>query len=195
MRRRALPKPPEEKKSSVKPKKAKNKLDFETNSKKSTIKRTNALNLPYTDSETEPKKDDEIPTIKCPEHSMEPAQDFEVFTSKDEGETSRNKKSKKSSKIKEMKEIIAQQEILERVIKARYKSLSENFAKTITSFEKLARESIKDKKKKKNITKDYSSLWWLAKRLKRKIKNLKEKITTHPYLQVLAQVDVNLQGD
>jgi hypothetical protein len=38
---------------------------------------------------------------------MEPARDFEVLTSKDEGETSRNKKSKKSQKIKEMKEIIA----------------------------------------------------------------------------------------
>ena len=94
-----------------------------------------------------------------------------------------------------MKEVIAQQEVLERVIKARYKSLSENFAKTNATFEKLAHESIKDKKKKKKITKDYNCLWWLAKRLKRKIKKLKAKITTHPNLQVLAQVVVNLQGD
>jgi hypothetical protein len=78
------------------------------------------------------------------------------------------------------------------VIKARYKDLSENFANTNGSFEKLARESIKDKKKKKKITKDYNSLWWLAKRLKWKIKKLKEKITTHPNLQVLAEVAVNL---
>jgi hypothetical protein len=38
-------------------------------------------------------------------------------------------------------------------------------------------------------------LWWLEKRLKRKIKKLKEKVNTHPDLQVLAQVAVNLQGD
>jgi hypothetical protein len=194
-RRRALPKSPEEKKSSVKPKKAKKKLDFETNPEQSTVKKANVLNLPYTDSDTEPEKDDEIPAIKSPEHSMEPAQDFEVFTSKDEGETSRNKKSKKSQKIKELKEIITQHEILERVIKARYKTLSENFAKTNAAFEKLALESIKDKKKKKKITKDYNNLWWLAKRLKRKIKKLKARITTHPDLHVLAQVTVNLQGD
>jgi chromosome segregation ATPase len=150
------------------------------------VKKTNALNLPYTDSDTEPEKEDESPAIKSPEHSMETAQDCEAFTPKDEGETSRNKKSKKSQKIKELKEVIAQQEVLERVIKARYKSLSENFAKTNAAFEKLARESIKDKKKKKKITKDYNSLWWLAKRLKRKIKKLKEKINTHPDLQVLA---------
>jgi hypothetical protein len=75
------------------------------------------------------------------------------------------------------------------VIKVRYKALLENFAKTNVAFEKLARERIKDKKKKKKITKDYNSLWWLAKRLKRKIKKLKEKINTHPNLQVLAQVD------
>jgi hypothetical protein len=113
----------------------------------------NVLNLPYIDLDIEPKKDDEIPAIKSPKHSMEPAQDFEVFTSKDEGETSRNKKSKKSQKIKEMKEIMAQEEILERVIKARNKTLSENF-------DKLALKSIKDKKKKKKISKEYSSLWW-----------------------------------
>jgi hypothetical protein len=83
-------------------------------------------------------------------------------------------------------------EVLERVIKVRYKSLSENFAKINESFEKLARESIKEKKKKKKITKDYNNLWWLAKHLKRKIKKLKAKITTHPDLQVLAQVAVNL---
>jgi hypothetical protein len=81
------------------------------------------------------------------------------------------------------------------VIKARYKALSENFAKTNATFEKLARESVKDKKRKKKITKDYNNLWWLAKCLKKKIKKLKEKINTHPDLQVLAQVAVNLQGD
>jgi hypothetical protein len=72
-RRRALPKSPEDKNSSINPKKVKKKLDFETNSEKSIVKKTNALNLPYTDSDTEPEKEDEIPTIKSPEHSMETA--------------------------------------------------------------------------------------------------------------------------
>ena len=81
------------------------------------------------------------------------------------------------------------------MIKARYKALSENFAKTNAAFEKLAHESVKDKKRKNKITKDYNSLWWLAKRLKRKIKKLKQKSNSHPDLQVLAQVVVNMQGD
>jgi hypothetical protein len=89
---------------------------------------------------------------------METAHDFEVFTSKDKGETSRSKKSNKSQKIKELKEIIAHHEILERVIKERYKTLSENFSKTNAAFENLALESIKEKKKKKKITKDYNKL-------------------------------------
>jgi hypothetical protein len=72
------------------------------------VKKTNVLNFPYTDSDTEPEKEDESPAIKSPEHSMEIAQDYEAFTPKDEGETSRNKKSKKSQKIKELKEVIAQ---------------------------------------------------------------------------------------
>ena len=110
---------------------------------------------------------------------MEIAQDCETFIPIDEGETSKSKKSKKSQKIKEPKEVIAQHEVLERVIKARYKSLSDNFAKANATFEKLARESVKDKKRKKKITKDYNSLLWLEKRLKRKIKKLKEKVNTH----------------
>jgi hypothetical protein len=126
---------------------------------------------------------------------MEFAQDCETFTPTDEGETSKSKKSNKSQKIKQLKEVISQQEVLERVIKARYKTPSDNFVETNASFEKLARESVKDKKRKKKITKDYNSLWWLAKCLKRKIRKLKQKQKSHPDLQVLAQVDVNMQGD
>ena len=91
--------------------------------------------------------------------------------------------------------MIAQQEVLERVIKERYKTLSDNFAETNAAFEKLARESVKDKKRKNKITKDYNSLWWLAKILRRKIRKLKQKKKSHPDLQVLAQVVVNMQGD
>jgi hypothetical protein len=70
-RRRALPGPPEDRISNIKPRREKNKLDFETNSEQSTVKKTNVLNLPYTDSETEPEREDESPVIKSPEHSME----------------------------------------------------------------------------------------------------------------------------
>ena len=70
-RRRALPKPPEDKNSSIKPKKAKKKLDFETNSEQSTVKKTNVLNFPYTDSDTKLEKEDESPAIKITEYSME----------------------------------------------------------------------------------------------------------------------------
>jgi hypothetical protein len=59
----------------------------------------------------------------------------------------------------------------------------------------MACESVKDKKRKKKITKDYDSLWWLAKCLKRKTRKLKKKQKSHPDLQVLAQVTVNMQGD
>jgi hypothetical protein len=91
--------------------------------------------------------------------------------------------------------VIAQQEVLERVIKEGYKTLSDNFTKTNAAFEKLASESVRDNKRKKKITKDYNSLWWLEKHLKRKIRKLKQKQKSHPDLQVLAQVVVNMQGD
>jgi hypothetical protein len=77
---------------------------------------------------------------------MEIAQDCETFTPIDEGETSKRKNSKKSKKIKQLKDVIAQQEVLERVIKARYKSLSDNFVETNETFEKLDHESVKEKK-------------------------------------------------
>jgi hypothetical protein len=126
---------------------------------------------------------------------MEFAQDCETFTHTDEGETSKSTMSKKSQKIKQLKEVISQQEVLKRVIKERYKTLSDNFTETNATFEKLAHESVKEKKRKKKITTDYNSLWWLAKRLKRKTRKLKQKQKSHPDLQVLAQVVVNMQGD
>jgi hypothetical protein len=109
------------------------------------------LDLPYSNSNSEPNKE-EVPAEKNIDLSMELAPEKEMFTGYEEGETSRNKKSKKSQNINEMKEIIAQQEVLEREIKARYKTLSKNFAETNASFEKLTLESVKEKKKKKNIT-------------------------------------------
>jgi oligoribonuclease (3'-5' exoribonuclease) len=192
-KRRTLPGPPEDRISGVKSHRSKKKLNFETTTEQPTERRTNILNLPYTDSE--PEQEDESPVIKSPEHSIEFAQNYETFTHTEEGETSKSTKSKKTQKIKHLKEVIAQQEVLERVIKERYKKLSDNFAETNAAFEKLARESVKEKKRKQKITKDYNSLWWLAKRLKRKIRKLKQKKKSHPDLQVLAQVVVNMQGD
>jgi len=86
---------------------------------------------------------------------------------------------------------------LEWVIKERYKKLSDNFAKTNAAFERLARESVKEKKRKQKLTKEYNSLWWLSKRLKRQIRRLKQKQRkkSHPDLKVLAQVVVNMQGE
>jgi hypothetical protein len=83
------------------------------------------------------------------------------------------------------------------VIKDRYKKLSDNFAKTNVAFERLAKESVKEKKRKKKLTKDYNILWWLAKHLKRQIGRLKQKLRqkSHPDLKVLAQVVVNMQGE
>jgi hypothetical protein len=202
-KRRTLPGPPEDRISGVKPRRSKKRLNFEQTTEQtterpteqSTEKRTNILNLPYSDSESE--QQDQCPVTKSPEQSTECAQNYETFTQTEEGETSKSSKSKKSQKIKHLKEVIAQQEVLERVIKERYKKLSDNFAKTNAAFERLARESVKEKKRKKKLTKDYNSLWWLAKRLKRQIRRLKQKQRqkSHPDLKVLAQVAVNMQGE
>jgi hypothetical protein len=85
--------------------------------------------------------------------------------------------------------------VLERVIKARYETLSKNFAESNAVFERLALKSVKEKKKKKKIIKDNHRLWRLAKNLKKKIKKLKAKIATHPNLHVLAEATQNLQVD
>jgi hypothetical protein len=85
--------------------------------------------------------------------------------------------------------------VLDRVIKAKYETLSKNFAETNAAFERLALERVKEKKKKKRIIKDNNRLWRMAKHLKKKIKKLKARIATHPDLQVLAGVAENLQED
>jgi hypothetical protein len=53
-KRRTLPGPPEDRISGIKSHRSKKKLDFETTSEQPTEKKTNILNLPYTESETEP---------------------------------------------------------------------------------------------------------------------------------------------
>jgi hypothetical protein len=75
--------------------------------------------------------------------------------------------------------------------------LSDNFAKTNAAFERLAKESVKDKRKKEKLIKNFSRLRLLARHLKRQIRGLKQKLKqrSHPDLQVLAQVTVNMQGE
>jgi hypothetical protein len=90
----------------VKSHRSKKKLNFETTIEQPTERRTNILNLPYTDSELE--QEDESPVIKSREHSIEFAQNYETFTHTEEGETSKSTKSKKTLKIKHLKEMIAQ---------------------------------------------------------------------------------------
>jgi hypothetical protein len=174
-RRRALPGHSEDKISGLKPHRSKRKLNFEQTTEQTTQQNIGhpteqsaskkILNLPYSDSEYE--QQNQFPAIKSSDQSAECAQNYETFNQIEQGESSKKPRSNKSQKIKHLKEVIAQQEVLERVIKDRYKKLSDNFAKTYATFERLAKESVREKKRKKNLTKDYNSLWWLAKRLKR----------------------------
>jgi hypothetical protein len=65
------------------------------------------------------------------------------------------------------------------------------------SFERLAKESVKEKRKKEKLINNCSRLKLLARHLKRRIKGLKQKLKqkSHPDLQVLSQVVVNMQGE
>jgi hypothetical protein len=204
-RRRAIPAPSEDEISGVKPHSSKRKLNFEQitepivqqdsghPTQQSTGK--NILNLPYSDSESEQK--DQSPAIKGSEQSAECAQNYDTLSKTEQGESSKKPRPNKAQKIKHLKEVIAQQEVLERVIKDRYKRLSDNFAQTNAAFERLAKESVKEKRKKEKLINNCSRLRLLARHLKRRIKGLKQKLKqrSHPDLQVLAQVAVNMQGE
>jgi hypothetical protein len=171
------------------------------------------LNLPYTDSE-----DEEHQIETWHENSVTTGHGnsiyVDVFTvryehlpsSTPQGEqepqvadvsSSKRVKQSKSKEIKKLKKKLAQQEVLERVIKTRYETLSKNFAESNSSFERLAHESIKEKKKKDKIVKDYNSLWRVAQGLKKKVRALrkqamspKHQAQTHATLETLAEVAV-----
>jgi hypothetical protein len=87
-------------------------------------KHTNILNLPYSDSESEPREE-EIPVHQDMEPAMEDTQMTEAFPSHDEPESSTRKKASKSVKIQRLKDKIAEYEVLERVIKSRYEILTQ----------------------------------------------------------------------
>jgi hypothetical protein len=204
-RRRVIPAPSEDKVLGVKPHNLKRKLNFEQTTEptiqqdsghptqQSTGK--NILNLPYSDSESEEK--DQCPAIKGSEQSAECAQNYETLSQTEQGESSNKPRPNKAQRIKHLKEVIPQQEVLERVIKDRYKRLSDNFAKMNATFERLAKESVKEKRKKKKLINNCIRLRLLARHLKKRIRGLKQKLKqrSHPDLQVLAQVVVNMQGE
>ena len=102
------------------------------------------------------------------EFSMEKEPETERFIGYEEGEASSKRKSSKSQMIKKLKEKIAQEKVIERAIKARYETLSNNFAETNATLEILALESVKENKKKKRIIKDNYKLCRLARHLKKK---------------------------
>jgi hypothetical protein len=62
-------------------------------------------------------------------------------------------KQSKSKEIKKLKKKLANKEVPERVIKTRYETLLKNFAESNSSLERLAHESIKEKKNKDKIVK------------------------------------------
>jgi hypothetical protein len=112
-----------------------------------------------------------------------------------EASSSKRVKQNKSKEIKKLKKKLAKQEVLERVIETRYETLSKNFAESNSSLERLSHESIKEKKKKNKIVKDYNNLWRVAEGLKKKVRNLTEKTMTskhqdHASLETLAEVEV-----
>jgi hypothetical protein len=78
-------------------------------------------------------------------------------------------KQSKSKEIKKLKKKLVEQEVIERVIKTRYETLSKNFAESKSSLEILAHEIIKEKKKKDKIVKNYNNLWRVAQGLKKSL--------------------------
>jgi hypothetical protein len=204
-RRRVVSEPSEDRASRLKSHSLKRKLNFEQTTEQSiqqdsghpTQQSTgkNILNLPYSDSESEEK--DQCPAIRSFEQSAACAQNYETLKHTEQGESSKKPRPNKAQRIKHLKEVIAQQEVLERVIKDRYKRLFDNFAKTNAAFERLAKESVKEKKKKEKLINNCSRLRLLARHLKRRIRGLKQKLKqrSHPDLQVLAHVAVNMQGE
>ena len=126
---------------------------------------------------------------------MEHAQDFEVFSVHEEGETSKKKKADKSKTIKRLRNKLKQQIVLERVIKQRYEIVSNNFAKTDEAFRKLALKRVKEKRKNKKIVKNNNRLWRISRQLKIKNKLLKNKLIVHSPLQILAKTAENFGQD
>jgi hypothetical protein len=85
--------------------------------------------------------------------------------------------------------------VIERVLKTRYETLSKNFAESNSALERLAHESIKEKKNKNKIVKDYNSIWRVAQGLKKKVRDLRKKEMAskhqaHASLETLAEEEI-----
>jgi hypothetical protein len=122
------------------------------------------LNLPYSDSEDEEHRietghEDSVTTRRenlvfvdiyttsyedLPSPTPQEEQEPQIA----DASSRKQVKQSKSKEIKKLKKKLSKQEVLERVIKTRYETLSKNFAEINSSLERLAHESIKEKKKK-----------------------------------------------
>jgi hypothetical protein len=171
----------------------------------------NILNLPYSDLEDEEQQletghEDSVTTghdnsvfvdiyTESYENLPSPTPQEEQEPQVAEASSRKRVKQNKSKEIKKLKKKLAEQEVLERVIKTRYETLSKNFAESNSALERLAHESIKEKKKKNKIVKDYNSLWRVAQGLKKKVRALRKKAMAskhqaHASLETLAEVAV-----
>jgi len=79
------------------------------------------------------------------------------------------------------------QTVLERVIKQRYETLSQNFQKTYEAFKLLAIKRVKEKRKMKKIIRENNKWWRIARQLKIKNKLLKNRMVKNSPLQLLAE--------
>ena len=97
--------------------------------------------------------------------------------------------------MKKLKNKLKLQTVLERVIKQRYETLSQNFQKTYEAFRLLAIKRVKDKRKMKKIIKENNKWWRIARQLKIKNKLLKDRMVKYSPLQLLAETAELLRND
>jgi len=157
-------------------------LKFDTKTEEPTGKGRNILNLPYSDSESEAEKKI-VQAEEETEYSMEPFQDIESFSIHEEGQSSKKTVTEEMKLIKKLKKKLKVQTVLERVIKQRYETLSQNFEKTYEAFRLLAIKRVKDKRKMKKIIRENNKWWRIARQLKIKNKLLKNRMIKHSPLQ------------
>jgi hypothetical protein len=150
----------------------------ETNKAKESPVNKSILNLPYTDLEDEEHQieighEDSVTTGRenyvfvdifttSYEYLPSPTPQEEQEPQIEYASSSKRVKQSNSKEIKKLKKKLAEQEVLERVIKTIYETLSKNSVESNSSLERLSHESIKEKKKKDKIVKDYNSLWRVA---------------------------------
>jgi hypothetical protein len=163
-------------------------LDFDQVAEiQNTAAKKNILNLPYSDSESEPAMAEiEAPENEAFEHE---APDLEI------PETSTRKRVSKSSKIKRLKGQVKELEVLERVVKSHNQALKRTSDEVRDSLQRIAKMHVKEEKKNKKLLKENQRLHKLVKCLKIKLMLKKPKTRAHPALEDLAEVVVNLSEE